>query len=90
MVDESLTVIVREFDVNKDRERVEAVEMSCEVGPNHKLSLFTNMFGDPICRVRHSPSFLMLVYLFTILLPNNLLKLYLIILLLMFIISIGS
>ncbi|KAK7367611.1 hypothetical protein VNO80_09626 [Phaseolus coccineus] len=54
-------VVVREFDPNRDRERVEAVERICEVGPSGKLSLFTDMLGDPICRVRHSPAFLMLV-----------------------------
>ncbi|XP_047163649.1 probable N-acetyltransferase HLS1 [Vigna umbellata] len=52
---------VREFDPDRDRERVEAVERICEVGPSGKLSLFTDMLGDPICRVRHSPAFLMLV-----------------------------
>ncbi|XP_061338951.1 probable N-acetyltransferase HLS1 [Gastrolobium bilobum] len=55
------TVVVREFDPIKDRKRVEAVERICEVGPSGKLSLFTDMLGDPICRVRHSPAFLMLV-----------------------------
>ncbi|WVZ13046.1 hypothetical protein V8G54_017576 [Vigna mungo] len=54
-------VSVREFDPDRDRERVEAVERICEVGPSGKLSLFTDMLGDPICRVRHSPAFLMLV-----------------------------
>ncbi|CAJ2646078.1 unnamed protein product [Trifolium pratense] len=54
-------VLVREFEVNKDRERVEEVERTCEVGPSNKLSLFTDMLGDPICRLRHSPSYLMLV-----------------------------
>lgn len=57
------TMVIREFDANKDRERVEAVERICEVGPSGKLSLFTDMLGDPICRVRHSPYFLMLVYI---------------------------
>ncbi|QCD91401.1 probable N-acetyltransferase HLS1 [Vigna unguiculata] len=54
-------VSVREFDPDRDRERVEAVERICEVGPSGKVSLFTDMLGDPICRVRHSPAFLMLV-----------------------------
>ncbi|KAJ1414534.1 GNAT domain [Sesbania bispinosa] len=61
MGEESPMMVVREFDPNKDRERVEAVERTCEVGPSDKLSLFTDMLGDPICRVRHSPAFLMLV-----------------------------
>ncbi|CAJ1942989.1 unnamed protein product [Sphenostylis stenocarpa] len=54
-------VTVREFDPNKDSEGVEAVERICEVGPSGKLSLFTDLHGDPICRVRNSPTFLMLV-----------------------------
>lgn len=31
------------------------------MGPTGKLSLYTDLMGDPICRVRHSPAFLMLV-----------------------------
>ncbi|CAI8609368.1 unnamed protein product [Vicia faba] len=57
----AVVVSVREFDPNKDRESVEAVEKICEVGPSGKLSLFTDLHGDPICRVRNSPTFLMLV-----------------------------
>jgi hypothetical protein len=56
-----VVVNVREFDPNKDRESVEAVEKICEVGPSGKLSLFTDLQGDAICRVRNSPTFLMLV-----------------------------
>ncbi|KAJ8765693.1 hypothetical protein K2173_014815 [Erythroxylum novogranatense] len=54
-------IVVREFDPKKDRVGVEEVERRCEVGPSGKLSLFTDLLGDPICRVRHSPAFLMLV-----------------------------
>ncbi|KAL6961363.1 putative N-acetyltransferase hls1 [Sarracenia purpurea var. burkii] len=54
-------VIVREFDAQKDCRGVEEVERRCEVGPTGKLSLFTDLLGDPICRVRHSPPYLMLV-----------------------------
>ncbi|KAH1250041.1 putative N-acetyltransferase HLS1-like [Glycine soja] len=57
----TVLVSVREFDPNNDREGVEAVERICEVGPNGKLSLFTDLHGDPICRVRNSPTFLMLI-----------------------------
>ncbi|CAL0330783.1 unnamed protein product [Lupinus luteus] len=56
-----VSVIVREFNPNKDREKVEGVERICEVGPNGKISLFTDLHGDPICRVRNSPTFNMLV-----------------------------
>lgn len=59
---ESISIVVREFQVNKDTERVVTLENTCEVGPTNKLSLFTDMLGDPICRLRNSPSFLMLVY----------------------------
>ncbi|KAF2295535.1 hypothetical protein GH714_033154 [Hevea brasiliensis] len=54
-------IVVREFDPSRDRVGVEEVERRCEVGPSGKLSLFTDLLGDPICRVRHSPAFLMLV-----------------------------
>ncbi|OMP01857.1 hypothetical protein COLO4_11556 [Corchorus olitorius] len=54
-------IVVREFDPSKDLTSVEEVEKRCEVGPSGKLSLFTDLLGDPICRVRHSPAFLMLV-----------------------------
>ncbi|XP_038724003.1 probable N-acetyltransferase HLS1 [Tripterygium wilfordii] len=54
-------VVVREFDPNKDGLGVEDVERKCEVGPSGKLSIFTDLLGDPICRVRNSPAFLMLV-----------------------------
>ncbi|KHN23236.1 hypothetical protein glysoja_038453 [Glycine soja] len=57
----SVAVSVREFDPTKDIEKVEAVERICEVGPSGKLSLFTDLHGDPICRVRNSPTFLMLI-----------------------------
>uniref|UniRef100_A0A0D9WUV8 N-acetyltransferase domain-containing protein n=1 Tax=Leersia perrieri TaxID=77586 RepID=A0A0D9WUV8_9ORYZ len=55
-------VVVREFDGGRDRAGVEQVERACEVGPSGtKLSLFTDLLGDPLCRIRHSPSSLMLV-----------------------------
>lgn len=54
-------IAVREFEPEKDLISVEEVERRCEVGPSGKLSLFTDLLGDPICRVRHSPAFLMLV-----------------------------
>lgn len=54
-------VEVREFNPEKDCLAVEEVERRCDVGPSGKMCLFTDLRGDPICRVRHSPSFLMLV-----------------------------
>ncbi|KAK9097180.1 hypothetical protein Sjap_022677 [Stephania japonica] len=52
---------VREYDPDRDRPGVEDVERRCEVGPSGSVSLYTDLLGDPICRVRHSPAFLMLV-----------------------------
>ncbi|KAI3713010.1 hypothetical protein L1987_71580 [Smallanthus sonchifolius] len=60
-VTEMTVVTVREYDHKTDRERVEQVESSCEVGPNGELSLYTDLLGDPICRVRNSPAYIMLV-----------------------------
>lgn len=56
-----MMIVVREYNHKTDNERVERVESSCEVGPNGELSLFTDLLGDPICRVRNSPAYLMLV-----------------------------
>lgn len=60
-VNEQVRIVIREFNANKDCRQVEEVERRCEVGPSGKLSLFTDLLGDPICRVRHSPAYLMLV-----------------------------
>ncbi|CAL9757653.1 unnamed protein product [Musa acuminata subsp. burmannicoides] len=55
-------VVIREYEAERDRVGVEAVERRCEVGPSGGgMSLFTDLLGDPLCRVRHSPPFLMLV-----------------------------
>jgi hypothetical protein len=56
-------VVVREYDSARDRRGVEAVERACEVGSSGggKMCLFTDLLGDPLCRIRHSPAFLMLV-----------------------------
>jgi hypothetical protein len=47
----AIVVNVREFEPNKDKESVEAVDKVCEVGPSGKLSLFTNLHGDPIYKI---------------------------------------
>ena len=56
-------VVVREYDGARDRRGVEAVERACEVGSGGggKMCLFTDLLGDPLCRIRHSPAFLMLL-----------------------------
>ena len=60
-MEENKVIEVREFNANKDIPSVEDIERRCEVGPTGQMSLFTNLLGDPISRIRHSPSFLMLV-----------------------------
>ncbi|CAA6657513.1 unnamed protein product [Spirodela intermedia] len=59
---EKSIVVVREFDLERDCPGAAAVERMCEVGSSGsgKISLFTDLLGDPLCRVRHSPAFLML------------------------------
>lgn len=59
----STMVTIRELDPNKDTAAVEELERRCEAGSSSggKMALFTDLLGDPICRIRHSPSFLMLV-----------------------------
>ncbi|KAF3594081.1 hypothetical protein DY000_02024034 [Brassica cretica] len=49
-------VVVRDYDPNRDLKRVEELEKSCEVG-----SLLVDLMGDPLARIRQSPSFYMLV-----------------------------
>ncbi|XP_043707119.1 probable N-acetyltransferase HLS1 [Telopea speciosissima] len=53
---------VREYDKERDRQAVEEMEKRCELGLQAgKPSLCTDLMGDPTCRIRHSPSSLMLV-----------------------------
>ncbi|XP_031483521.1 probable N-acetyltransferase HLS1 [Nymphaea colorata] len=54
-------VVIRKYDEVRDREGVESFERKCEVGPSGKTSLLTDSMGDPMCRIRHSPSSVMLV-----------------------------
>ncbi|VFQ64143.1 unnamed protein product [Cuscuta campestris] len=55
-------VEVRDFDAKKDSKAVEEAERACEAGgAAGKLSIFTDLLGDPICRVRNSPAYRMLV-----------------------------
>ncbi|KAK6125313.1 hypothetical protein DH2020_040929 [Rehmannia glutinosa] len=55
------THVCEEYDAKKDSRAVEEMENKCEVGPSNKLSLYTDLLGDPICRVRNSPAYFMLV-----------------------------
>ncbi|XP_039058268.1 probable N-acetyltransferase HLS1-like [Hibiscus syriacus] len=55
-------VLIREFDYGKDIEVVGKIEKKCEIGSNTKgTSIFTNMMGDPLFRIRFFPLHLMLV-----------------------------
>ncbi|XVF68481.1 hypothetical protein PTKIN_Ptkin11bG0006200 [Pterospermum kingtungense] len=54
-------LIIRSYDAQNDRARVEDLERRCEVGPAEKVFLFTDTLGDPICRIRNSPIYKMLV-----------------------------
>eukprot|EP00253_Pinus_taeda_P032640 PITA_32640 len=52
---------IREFDPQKDFQKVEELEKRCEVGPSGSVGLYIDNMGDPICRIRHSPAYTMLV-----------------------------
>ncbi|KAF9612670.1 hypothetical protein IFM89_003145 [Coptis chinensis] len=55
-------VVVREYDEKKDTEAVEEVERQCEFGSSKgKPSVLMDVMGDPVSRVRQSPSYVMLV-----------------------------
>ncbi|XWS11708.1 hypothetical protein CRYUN_Cryun37aG0022200 [Craigia yunnanensis] len=58
--DENL-LVVRQYDEEKDKVGVEEMERRCEIGEGGKHSLVVDLLGDPICRVRHFPSHIMLV-----------------------------
>ncbi|XP_020593595.1 probable N-acetyltransferase HLS1 [Phalaenopsis equestris] len=58
---EKMVIVVREYEDEKDREGADAVDRICEVGPSSGAALFTDHLGDPVCRVRHTPAFIMLV-----------------------------
>ncbi|KAK8697958.1 hypothetical protein V6N13_114090 [Hibiscus sabdariffa] len=54
-------LIIRSYDAQNDRAQVEDFERRCEVGPAKRVFLFTDTLGDPICRIRNSPIYKMLV-----------------------------
>ena len=53
-------VVIRCCNDQRDRIEMECVEKSCEIG-NDQTFLFTDTLGDPICRIRNTPRFTMLV-----------------------------
>ena len=54
-------VVIRCYDDRRDRIQMGRMEKSCEIGHDHQTLLFTDTLGDPICRIRNSPFFIMLV-----------------------------
>ncbi|XP_028804907.1 probable N-acetyltransferase HLS1-like [Neltuma alba] len=52
---------IRSYEEQSDRAQVENLERRCEVGPAESVFLFTDTMGDPICRIRNSPMYKMLV-----------------------------
>lgn len=54
-------VKIRAYDETTDLHRADELEKQCEAGPGGSISLFTDLLGDPLCRVRHYPAFAMLV-----------------------------
>lgn len=54
-------VVVREYCEERDKVSVEKMETQCDVGQKGKPSIFTDLLGDPICRIRQFPLHVMLV-----------------------------
>ncbi|KAI5082825.1 hypothetical protein GOP47_0002568 [Adiantum capillus-veneris] len=54
-------VRIRAYDETIDLRRADELEKQCEAGPGGGASLFTDLLGDPLCRVRQYPAFAMLV-----------------------------
>ena len=52
---------IRSYDVRVHRAGVEDLERRCGVGPTERVVLFIDTMGDPICRIRNSPMYKMLV-----------------------------
>ncbi|KAL9325630.1 hypothetical protein ACSQ67_006275 [Phaseolus vulgaris] len=54
-------VHIREFDEDRDVKVVGKLERKCEIGTKKGVSIFTNMMGDPLSRIRFYPLHVMLV-----------------------------
>lgn len=54
-------VLIREFNADTDSEVVGKLERNCDLGSKRGVSIFTNMMGDPCCRIRFYPLHVMLV-----------------------------
>ncbi|XP_074286053.1 putative N-acetyltransferase HLS1 [Silene latifolia] len=61
--DENKILLVREYDEEKDKEKVEEMEIQSELGQQDGKSstLVTHLLGDPLGRIRHFPSRIMMV-----------------------------
>lgn len=55
-------VVIREYDEKKDKEEVEELERQCEFGQQQgNPSLITHLLGDPLGRIRHFSTRIMMV-----------------------------
>ena len=68
----SIMINIRAYEEAIDLKKADELEKVCEAGPSSstnggkkKMSLFTDLLGDPLCRIRQYPSFQMLVSLTT-------------------------
>ncbi|XP_077216574.1 putative N-acetyltransferase HLS1 [Tasmannia lanceolata] len=52
---------LRSFDKQRDTAMVEDLEKKCEVGPRERPFIYMDTMGDPMCRIRNSPEYKMLV-----------------------------
>ncbi|OIT05039.1 PREDICTED: probable N-acetyltransferase HLS1 [Nicotiana attenuata] len=59
--DKKTVVIVRQYDEERDKLAVEELEGQCDFGQRGQPSLFTDLMGDPISRIRNLPLHVMLV-----------------------------
>ncbi|KAI3908558.1 hypothetical protein MKX01_009360 [Papaver californicum] len=60
--EDKVYVTIRNYDREIDKSRVEDLERRCEVGSADSMfHLFTDTMGDPICRIKNSPLYKMLV-----------------------------
>ncbi|KAK9100204.1 hypothetical protein Scep_023634 [Stephania cephalantha] len=60
---EGMVATIREYEEGRDREVVEKLDRLCEFGnaTDGNPSILTDLMGDPIARVRHYPSYVVLV-----------------------------
>ncbi|XP_027931557.1 probable N-acetyltransferase HLS1-like [Vigna unguiculata] len=62
MVDRTRSkILIREYNEDKDVKMVRKLERNSEIGAKKVVSIFTNMMGDPLSRIRFFPLRVMLV-----------------------------